>query len=42
MIPLLIWLLILPGTFLVLPLLSVATDLACIRWMRGVSHAFGR
>lgn len=36
MVPLLIYLLVFPGTFLVLPLLSVATGLACARWMRGV------
>ena len=35
--PLLIWLLAIPGALLVLPLLSVA----CGRWMRGVSRAFG-
>ena len=39
--PLLIWLLIIPGVFLVLPLLSVATGLACARWMPGVSRLFG-
>ena len=39
--PLLIWLLILPGTLLVLPLLSVATGLACARWIPGVSRKFG-
>ena len=41
MIPLLIWLLILPGTFLVLPLLSVATGWVCARRMQGVSYVFG-
>ena len=35
--PLLAWLLALPGTFLVLRLLSVATNWECARWMRGVS-----
>ena len=35
--PILIWLLAIPGALLVLPLLSVA----CGRWMRGVSRAFG-
>ena len=39
--PLLIWLLILPGVFLVLPLLSVATGLWCAWRMAGVSLLFG-
>ncbi len=41
MISLLTWLLILPGTFLVLPLLSVATGWVCARRMPGVSYVFG-
>ena len=39
--PLLSWLLIVPGTFLVLPLLSVATGWVCARRMQGVSYVFG-
>ena len=39
--PLLIWLLAIPGAFLVLPLLSVATGLVCAHLMPGVSRASG-
>ena len=39
--PLLIWLLILPGTFLVLPLLSVVTGWVCARRLPSVSRVFG-
>ena len=39
--PLLIWLLAIPGAFLVLPLLSVATGLACAHLMPGVPRASG-
>ena len=37
--PLLIWLLAIPGAFLFLPLLSVATGLVCTHLMPGVSRA---
>lgn len=39
--PLLIWLLVIPGAFVVLPLLSVATGLVCAHLMPGVSRAYG-
>ena len=39
--PLLIWLLAIPGAFLFLPLLSVATGLVCAHLMPGVSLASG-
>ena len=41
MTPLLIWLLAVPGAFLVLPLLSVTTGAVCARRMAGVSYVFG-
>ena len=41
MCPLLIWLLAVAGVFLVLPLLAVATGLACARRMPSVSRAYG-
>lgn len=41
MIPLILWLLLIPGVFLVLPLLSVATGFVCARRMTSISHVFG-